>query len=396
MPTVWFPNLLFEEELTTNRRPSATARHVAAGLAPVMAWLSLEQPDEPAAIIVDPDFRPVAMPESISHVHVATTAERNSVCDTAGRFEPWGWSPRAAQLAMSLSPATPHPDPDTVRFVNSREFLAPFDVSWPLSDVSESQSFSSLCRTATEVQLVLQRRFADPAARWTIKAGQSHAARNRLLGSGAALTGAQADWIGRQLVHTGPVMVEPWVTRIAECGLQFDVPPTAAGPPRFLGIVPMLTDPLGQYRGSLLPDPDSTSADTARWSPAIAHGLTIATAARERGYFGPLGIDCMLWRRDDGSICLRPSHDVNARYTMGRIALAMRRLLSPGESGAWLHLSPSDLAALPAGLARACPDGCRILRTSPERVGGRVPQLTTGLVVTRGPFPPPGLTAAGC
>jgi len=78
--------------------------------------------------------------------------------------------------------------------------------------------------------------------------------------------------------------------------------------------------------------------------------VAIAHAARAAGYFGPCGVDSLLFRAPDGSgdlvEWLRPILEFNARFTLGIVAIGlMRRLLSrlrrrhglsPGERRAFL------------------------------------------------------------
>ena len=111
----------------------------------------------------------------------------------------------------------------------------------------------------------------------------------------------------------------------------------------------------------------------ARWLPAVATGHRVARALQEIGYFGPLGIDAARYRTADGLERLRPIQDINARYTMGRIALGFQRLLKPGEHGSWIHVIWPDTD--PGASARwwdaartALPEGVRAIRTTPFTV----------------------------
>ena len=72
--------------------------------------------------------------------------------------------------------------------------------------------------------------------------------------------------------------------------------------------------------------------------------MRIAQRVQQLGYFGPLGIDAMQYRDEAGAIRLRPLQDVNARYTMGRLALGFGRVLRPGWCGTWGHFSRRHLA----------------------------------------------------
>jgi hypothetical protein len=60
------------------------------------------------------------------------------------------------------------------------------------------------------------------------------------------------------------------------------------------------------------------------------------------GHRGPLGIDAMLVSTDEGPrLC--PILEVNPRYTMGRIALALRKRC--GRPGGWFFVTDRDIEA---------------------------------------------------
>ncbi|MBI5760512.1 MAG: hypothetical protein HZA46_18510 [Planctomycetales bacterium] len=112
----------------------------------------------------------------------------------------------------------------------------------------------------------------------------------------------------------------------------------------------------------------------------------VAREVQRRGYFGPLGIDAMLFRDDAGQTRLRPIQDVNARYTMGRLALGWRRFLKLNEFGSWLHLTwnvrNSATACDWIAAARdSLPEDVRLLWTSPVGIGGHVARKQTVLVI---------------
>ena len=78
-----------------------------------------------------------------------------------------------------------------------------------------------------------------------------------------------------------------------------------------------------------------TDEERAHWQPAIELGASIVSGAQERGYFGPLGIDAMRYR-DGDEVRLRPVMDINARWTMGRVAYEWGQRLAPSEQATWL------------------------------------------------------------
>jgi hypothetical protein len=164
---------------------------------------------------------------------------------------------------------------------------------------------------------------------------------------------------------------EPWLHRVAEAGLQFSIP--KSGEPVLEGITPMFADASGVYRGSRFHFDPAAEDD---WARAVEVGRRAAACAQEVGYFGPLGIDAMMYQTEERQMRIRPLQDVNARFTMGRLALGFRRLLGRGECGTWLHVRwPTDDVSAPRRhfdeMAGRLPDAVRIVRTSPFETDAR-------------------------
>ncbi len=67
-----------------------------------------------------------------------------------------------------------------------------------------------------------------------------------------------------------------------------------------------------------------------RYAAEGAIAADLAGWAAGHGYEGPLGIDAYLYRDPGGEIALRPFCEINPRYTMGRVALELRRQIAPG------------------------------------------------------------------
>ena len=86
-----------------------------------------------------------------------------------------------------------------------------------------------------------------------------------------------------------------------------------------------------------------SEAELSPWDDAVEIGWKVAQHMREMGYGGLVGIDAMRYRDQFGNEKLRPIQDINARYTMGRLALNLSRfpILSQALEG---RLSPTTWA----------------------------------------------------
>ncbi len=385
MPRLLHPNLMFEDELDgTAHRVPAMARKSAGQLAAVMGLLvssSASASHQDDIVIVSEDAVPAEIPSALQHVRFETLASLSRMDLAEYELQPWGWSKAAISLGVKLGLSVSAPDPDVVRFVNSREFLAPLDGCWPLSKETESAELPSgrLCWSAAEVSEAL-REFAELGFRkWVIKSNFSQASRNRVCGDGISISTTTQNWLQKRFVDRQPVYVEPWFERVAECGLQFSVSPSTSDQSiEYIGGCEMLTDESGRYRGSIV-----SQAIEGWWQSAIDPCTTVAAAAQQLGFFGPIGMDCMLIRHPiDGKIWLRPVHDVNGRYTMGRVALSLRHWLRPGEIGFWcLGVGKSDTAARNLFVEQPGED-VRIIPTSPAMYGSERTTFQTALLIS--------------
>lgn len=306
------------------------------------------------------------------------------------RLEPWGWTAWSAGLVRRLGLQQQCPDPEAVRLVNSREFSASEDV---LLSVCGGQPggelFGRLCRSVAEVELFLRELCESVGGSgvghvggWVLKSNFSHAARNRLVGRGVSLGDRERGWLERRLVRGGCVYAEPWVERLGECGLQWEVVGESGGGWRveFVGAAEFLTDQGGEYRGSVLRSVLGVSGCWWEVSGAVSVARRVVERAAMLGFRGPVGIDCM-WIRFGGREWVRAVHDVNGRQTMGRLALSLCGRLGPGECGVWLHYPAESAAVRLISHVGERYGGVRLVSTSAEVLNARAARLRTWLVI---------------
>ncbi len=273
---------------------------------------------------------------------------------------PWGWSEEVVQFARENGWRINTPPLDVVRRANGRGFSFGLEQEFDCGPDG-----ATVVESLDELDTAIGQADGDEG-RWVVKAEFGMSARERILGQELEFTEADRNWIRKRLASDGRVYFEPWLDRVAEAGLQFTV--NTDGDATFDGAPLLLTDPQGRYLGSRFAL--DAQFDEA-WTEAIDVGLQAAARLAESGYFGPLGIDAMRYRDASGVERLRPLQDINARYTMGAIALGFRRLLQPGEFGSWLHVRwPGDAAqGWVDSLRDKLPHGVRMIVTSPFVVG---------------------------
>lgn len=385
------PNLTFEDDLAGRRgNVSIHAQRALRELGPLMGLVA----EEGDTVAVPEIPRPEDLPESLHHVHFRTLTDgMDQQLATATSILPWGWTDPLRKMAADFGYDSANvPSSAAVYEVNSRRFNARFDVIATESKADgcfDIGTFGMLCDSLDAWQDGVRKLQAMGFDRWVTKAQISHAGRNRLLGSGIELNDQQRGWLTKQLLQAGVVYLEPWVQVLDECGLQFEIAPPqsgSAGPPRveFIGIAQLINDSVGRYRGSLIATDDRLQDS---WRAAIEHGLAVCQAAGVVGYWGPLGIDAFRFAMPNSGVALRLSNDINARFTMGRVALHLRKWLVSDEYGLWTHhvmpTDPMEFAAYSKRLSKFQADGVRTVATSPRKIAGEPVRQQTSLLVGR-------------
>jgi hypothetical protein len=271
---------------------------------------------------------------------------------------PWGWSPAVKEWGSKHGWRCECPDLAAVARANSREFSASLEREWNVG-LPNAQPVSTLAEFEAAVNAL-----PSEFPKWVAKANFGMSARERVLGPGPDVSSNNLQWLQKRLAE-GPVYFEPWVERIEEVAFQFTIP--ATGEPILEGITTLLTDALGTYRGSRL------SGESCQYVTAdeIADVLPIvnraARSVQQLGYFGPLGIDAMLYAAPDGRRLWRPLQDINARWTMGRVALGFRRIVPHSPHATWLRCTGVN-TAIEERIGRNAnrpTQGTKIIRTSP-------------------------------
>jgi len=204
-----------------------------------------------------------------------------------------------------------------------------------------------------------------------------------------------------------PVIVEPWLEKVCDLSVLFEV--EASGRVRVLDVTRPLVDRAGRYSGHALGRPFTfTDAKGQEFGPeffakiypawmdelretALAVGKKMHTA----GFSGAAGIDSLVFRDPaSGELELRPIVEINARFSMGRVAVAIEKHLSRGQPAIWLHihknmlrkLSDEDFREFAASMAERFP-----LRTA---TAGGATHIKSGFLPTNDPETAGGILTA--
>jgi len=153
----------------------------------------------------------------------------------------------------------------------------------------------------------------------------------------------QRRWIERTIDAQGAVLVEPWRRRLVDLSVLLEVRDEPAGS---LTVTRFFTDERGRYLGTSLA-PVGDDPDLAPYlAPLTDAGRSVARALRDAGYDGLAGVDAMVFAPDAGGPpLLKPLLEVNARATMGHVALALGRRVATPAAATWHLIGRAELAA---------------------------------------------------
>jgi hypothetical protein len=160
--------------------------------------------------------------------------------------------------------------------------------------------------------------------KWVVKSPYGFAARERVLGRGPRVEGAQGAWAFKRLARGEPLIFQPWLEVVREYGVVVEV--AEDGAHRLLGVSDLRTNGAGTGVGYMLARPP----EPRRMRELEAAAAVVCERLRREGYGGPAGFDAL-----EHAGGLHPLLEVNARYTMGFVALAVERELRPAVPTFW-------------------------------------------------------------
>ena len=227
-----------------------------------------------------------------------------------GRVEPWGVEPHALRWlrSLGLGPDTLDrlPDPAVVRAVNGRRWQFAAE-----TDLGVLPAGARLCESIEQVAAACA---ALPAS-WVLKSEHGASGRGVRFGAGN-VPDRLLRWAKNALARGGCVTVEPRAADTWEGSAHFTL---ADGGVRYDGVCRLHCTPGGRFRSV---EPLPTLGDGLHSALPIWEAVT--QRAHAAGYRGPLGIDAA----GSFGVVNRPVRDVNARWTMGRVALESGRIVT--------------------------------------------------------------------
>lgn len=317
MAKLWYMNADFEIELAAmpaDYQCQPTIYKINRKLAPNLLWLA-ERGD--ALLIAQPWSSELRAQAEMRGVELIDTTKPQ---DQSMRvFTPWGWTPSAvAAGTLAGSIVTPIPY-QIIAKINSKLFSHELEqeLGITLPGATVTSNFAELADAVAR---------ACPAAtdKWIVKSPLGFASRERVLGRGPVLAGAAATWSQRRFANSEKLIFQPWLEVIRDYGVILNI--DIDGQITIIGISDMQTNGAGTSTGYLLGREIVPQRRTEL--ERVAH--FVATRLYREGYHGPVGIDAL-----EHTGGLHPLLEINARYTMGFVAVAVERELRPKTPILW-------------------------------------------------------------
>jgi hypothetical protein len=251
---------------------------------------------------------------------VELVAPEHSTRLTKHIFTPWGWTPSAVAAGEQVGAIVSQPAAfSRIARVNSKLWSHALEV-----EMGWAQAGAATAATIAELRERAAIRCPGAGDKWVIKSPFGFAARDRVLGRGPVLEAPQARWAERRFEKGETLIFQPWLEVIREYGIVMEISPDGAC--EIQGISDLQTNGAGTGKGYILGRAPSPHRLTELERIARLVGERIF----QEGYYGPVGIDALEHARG-----LHPLLEINARYTMGFIALAIERSLKPQSPIFW-------------------------------------------------------------
>lgn len=371
---MWFnPGVEEENRFGADWVPSKVLRSVAEDFSLLMGQLAGEEDILLRTRTPSPEIRAYLDDNALPLPAIVQVDDASSVAAAVdarhiGKLMPWGVSPKSAEMLMPLRGRLVGDEGavldrwgDTVRSWGKDELhaLRAEVVARLRAGVDEA----TRARIATPESLgehyssleALEARLASDGARpLVVKAPRGASARGAIRVQQSQLTDAQRAWAEKIFRLDGAVVLEHWRVRVADLSWQLDVGEESI---THYGAARFLTDARGQYTGALMHrHTEGLREDVVRWihdegrssrwlrSAQRSVAQWVGEGLRARGYYGPAGIDAMIYREGD-RLVFQPIIEVNTRITMGRVTLALERRVSRRRVGAMVLVSTESLRA---------------------------------------------------
>ncbi|MEW4490048.1 hypothetical protein AB1L42_18335 [Thalassoglobus sp. JC818] len=346
MSTLWIGNFCFEDELDAAKTLPLKLQRLEAELTPCL--IAASQPGD--FILTKTPWTPENWPEleamGLANRKFVTPDELRDLAPSIERTQPWGWTESAREFCQKFQLLMHSPSQKAVRDVNSRKTSRQLSIELgcPLPGEilidSMDDLISALASIVYENGFVIKTEF-----------GQS--GRGQIRSETTDLAASQLAWVKKRLKTGSSLFLEPRLTPILELGIQWDIP--ESGEPVMFAVTQLKSSAQGRYTQTIVHPSDLPEEPT---TAILSFQRQAVQRLQADGYFGPVGIDAMIYQGADQRPQVRPLQDINGRWTMGRLACFWAQQCFPDRRDVgWTHSRETPVPGA--------------IRTSPHQVNGQ-------------------------
>lgn len=258
----------------------------------------------------------------------------------------WGASPRIQKWAHDRSLKYAVPAFDIVREINSKAFTHLHGFHLPESTLVENEGDLIRALKLLPIKAVLKSCFGV--------SGKGHRFIDANTNLQSTLRFCQKQW------EKGlPLILEPWLDRILDFSTQWTIDQMSQIV--FQGSTVFKTDHKGGYQSTVVGCEKKLFGSYLPFLEEHKEYVQAAlTCIAKKGYFGPVGIDALLYRSCQGSVKLYPLVEINGRQTMSLAALKFQKKWMPKRSIELLFL-PSQSSSFSLIPQKLCMENGKVI-----------------------------------
>lgn len=268
----------------------------------------------------------------------------NEINSHAFLMSPWGWSPTQANHFEKWFPNSPN------NFVWKQEYEHWYrretaaNVLDQLIQSNPKYTNNLLPKVYTNVLMVDE--FLSDWGALVMKAPLSSSGRGVQFLRKQPLNASNKQWIQGVVDQQGNVMVERMWDKVFDFSFHFYK--NTDGEISFVGETAFICNTNGKYKGSYIGDvysapnfpPEMNVAELESAKKDLMHVLKIHE--NYHNYSGFLGVDMMIYR-EEGMLKLHPCVEINARQSMGLVAIHLKKWIKTGVKAMFLVELKKDI-----------------------------------------------------
>ena len=314
MSKIRIANTQFEWELEQKAEPSLEASFHIHPIYLQLQFLSyLYSKKEDIAlttILPDPAYR-----KRLENLGIKTPQTELFSSKTLPKVEIdcWGKTPSIAKFTKKHHLPFSMPNWSCIKEVNSKEF-----------SFTHGEKLDGACLLHNETEAIHW--IENTSGPRVLKSVYGLSGRGHFLLQNGFEKGAKS-FLEKEWNLNRPVIGEPWVTRVLDFSTQWIL--SEQGALIYLGVTLCKNDLRGSYKKTIvLPSERIGEEHENHLADHKKKAMVILNLMAQKGFFGPIGIDAMIYKKDNTNH-LHPIVEINARKTMGWVALNLQKTYFP-------------------------------------------------------------------